>query len=497
MGQEASVPRHDDNAANLGGSTTGNNSHLAPPQEGGSSTHNVINVGTSPRNNGTGSTNSSTPTATTTSRVGMSERAPGIIPYHQPQHAQMITTATTQSSQPSTVSSPTTASQSIMSRAGITSMMQRIGGVASSSNNTRGGLSNGISKATAATHNGGAELSPESTARQQAMSMQKKQQQQQQQQNTTYNVNMMYNTGQPQNNRSSSPTNNISQGISNIQLSPKRSTTTTKQQHTSPPPSPRAITLKQMSNNDEEDWQKAWEEDSEEESDDDDEHDDGVVENDRGRDHVEESTPSLASSVGATAGSERDNNRILPNVPNLVVGKQQQQQATKPSITTTAASIIQQGGIPPIPPYTPANNQSQQLETLKTPIIQYKPIQPKSHFTSPIIPSIQAGYTQDEIDEENRLVQTANEILGSDSEYVRGQTHATGGGVVIEGDDDDDQEVIERPCCEMFEPALRVLGRGSFGRVSLLYVLQVWHVSIFKSHLLTQNTPHTTHTRWY
>jgi len=163
MGQEASVLRHDDNAANLGGAT-GNNSHLAPPQEGGSSTHNVINVGTSPRN-GTGSTNSSTPTTSTTSRVGMSERAPGIIPYHQPQHAQMITTATTQPSQQSTVSSPTTASQSIMSRAGITSMMQRIGGVASSSNNTaRGGLGNGISKATAATHNGGAELSPGKSA---------------------------------------------------------------------------------------------------------------------------------------------------------------------------------------------------------------------------------------------------------------------------------------------------------------------------------------------
>ena len=483
MGQEASVPRHDDNAANLGGAT-GNNSHLAPPQEGGSST----NVGTSPRNNGTGSANSSTPTATTTSRVGMSERAPGIIPYRQPQqqqHSQMITTTTTtQPSQQSTVSSPTTASQSIMSRAGITSMMQRIGGVASSSNNiTRGGLSNGISKAAAATHNGGAELSPESKARQQAMSMQKKQQQQQ---NTTYNVNMMYNTGQPSNNRSSSPTNNISRGISNIQLSPKR--TTHQQQHSSPPPSPRAITLKQMSNNDEEDWQKAWEEDSEEESDDDDEHDDGVVEHDRVS-VDKEGTPSLASSVGATAGSERDNNRILPNVPNLVVGKQQQQ-LSKPSITTTAASIIQQGGIPPIPPYTPANNQ--QLETLKTPIIQYKPIQPKSHFTSPIIPSIQAGYTQDEIDEENRLVQTANEILGTDSEYVRGQTKAKGGEMVVEGDNDD-QEVIERPCCEMFEPALRVLGRGSFGRVSLficLASLACFHFQISFTHTKQHHTPH-------
>jgi len=474
---------------NVPPSSDGNTNHQTT-KPCGQQTPIEINVGTSPRNNGTSSTNSSTPTTSTTSRVGMSERAPGIIPYHQPQHAQMITTATTQSSQQSTISSPTTASQSIMSRAGITSMMQRIGGVASSSNNTaRGmGLSNGISKAATATHNGGAELSPESKARQQAMSMQKKQQQQ----NTTYNVNMMYNTGQPSNNRSSSPTNNISQGISNIQLSPKR--TTHQQQHSSsPPPSPRAITLKQMSNNDEEDWQKAWEEDSEEESDDDDdEHDnDGVVENDRGRDHVEESTPSLASSVGATVGSERGDNRILPNVPNLVIGKQQQQ-STKPSITTTAASIIQQGGIPPIPPYTPANNQSQQqLETLKTPIIQYKPIQPKSHFTSPIIPSIQAGYTQDEIDEENRLVQTANEILGSDSEYVRGQTKTTGSGVVVVEGDNDDQEVIERPCCEMFEPALRVLGRGSFGRVSLFICLA--SLACFHFQISFTHTKHTTH----
>ena len=194
----------------------------------------------------------------------------------------------------------------------------------------------------------------------------------------------------------------------------------------------------------------------------------------------------MASSVGATAGSERDNNRILPNVPNLVVGKQQQQ-------STTAASIIQQGGMPPIPPYTPANTQqhsNNQLETLKTPIIQYKPIQPKSHFTSPIIPSIQAGYTQDEIDEENRLVQTANEILGTDSEYVRGQQTKTGGAVVVEGDNDD-QEVIERPCCEMFEPALRVLGRGSFGRVSFRCVhIQVLQV-VFTRNLI--KTYHTTH----
>jgi len=41
MGQEASVPRHDDNATNLGGAT-GNNSHLAPPQEGGSTPPNNV-----------------------------------------------------------------------------------------------------------------------------------------------------------------------------------------------------------------------------------------------------------------------------------------------------------------------------------------------------------------------------------------------------------------------------------------------------------------------
>ena len=33
----------------------------------------------------------------------------------------------------------------------------------------------------------------------------------------------------------------------------------------------------------------------------------------------------------------------------------------------------------------------------------------------------------------------------------------------------EEEEEIEKPCVAMFDPALRVLGRGSFGRVSFSY----------------------------
>ena len=55
-----------------------------------------------------------------------------------------------------------------------------------------------------------------------------------------------------------------------------------------------------------------------------------------------------------------------------------------------------------------------------------------------------------------------NELLGDDNLSV----YARGGEVT-----DEEYEEEERPCVEMFDPALRVLGRGSFGRVSVLYRL--------------------------
>ena len=50
----------------------------------------------------------------------------------------------------------------------------------------------------------------------------------------------------------------------------------------------------------------------------------------------------------------------------------------------------------------------------------------------------------------------------------------------VGGDDDDDDDDTERPCVSMFDPALRVLGRGSFGRVSYFFLPTIFeHQYIF------------------
>jgi hypothetical protein len=50
----------------------------------------------------------------------------------------------------------------------------------------------------------------------------------------------------------------------------------------------------------------------------------------------------------------------------------------------------------------------------------------------------------------------------------------------VGGDDDDDDDDTERPCVSMFDPALRVLGRGSFGRVSYFFLPTIFeHQCIF------------------
>jgi len=88
--------------------------------------------------------------------------------------------------------------------------------------------------------------------------------------------------------------------------------------------------------------------------------------------------------------------------------------------------------------------------TIKTPIIQYPPVQPKSQFASPAFPT-----TPREIEEDAQLLQEANEALEGEGDWDSYMRH-------------EEEEVDERPCVDMFDPALRVLGRGSFGRVVLV-----------------------------
>ena len=61
-------------------------------------------------------------------------------------------------------------------------------------------------------------------------------------------------------------------------------------------------------------------------------------------------------------------------------------------------------------------------------------------------------------EEESKLLQEANEALQQDGVW----DSYCAPGQQQQGQED----VIEKPCVEMFNPALRVLGRGSFGRVS-------------------------------
>ena len=160
----------------------------------------------------------------------------------------------------------------------------------------------------------------------------------------------------------------------------------------------------------------------------------------------------MVSSVAATLGSERGG--AIPLVPNLDHGeKQQQQQLEQAEIDKGQSSANIQPPTAATPQHKqPQQQQKHQLETIKTPIIQYSTnIQPKSHFTSPDLPTAQT-HSQQELDEESKLVQTANEMLGEEyaGDFVR----------------EEQEEELERPCADMFDPALRVLGRGSFGRVS-------------------------------
>lgn len=318
---------------------------------------------------------------------------------------------------------------------------------------------------------------------------------------------------------SSSGTDNdgIVQGMKSVSLSSQQQEQQSKGGGS--PPSPRAQLLKKMQNNDEEDWEKAWAEDSESSDDEDDDERKGGAAEGSGRDDG-------ASAEGGP----------LPIVPDLTGSSAHIGGALKAS--RPGASVTKAGGIPPStavsaaastpvlpyrpdmdsghssasvhvappPPPQPFKSQHQQqpqqyiqqqqrLQTIgmpqpvNIPVIQLPAVTPTSQFTAP--PS-DYPMSQQEIEEDARLVSQANEALHTGDESNRWDTYAAPRGHVM-GDDEGatTEEEDERPCPEMFDPALRVLGRGSFGRVVLVQKRQGQRVGslyamkiLRKSHLV-------------
>ena len=491
-------------------------------------------------------------------------------PPHPPPHHPIAAQATrgktqinsTRFDQQQHQGSSTPASTSIMSRAGLSSMIQRIGVVGSAGSRSvpnspsrygsrnSGSSHGGVVKqhtvqsqqqlqfqaqqrqehnmtSTSNTYNNSVhhqELSPDSKARQQASMMRKQQQEQHrskqqknpriavvtQQSSSSANgainddnessktiVNMMYTGGHDSNSTSSvrtnavpnqnvsganndsdnsesaigtTPTTSLVQGMNNLHLSPRsQPRSPTQQSNNKSPPSPRAISLRQMQHNDEEDWEKAWAEDSE----DSDEEDEGGVDADSSN-KITTTTAATVAAAAAITGVEQDVG-MLPIVPDLSVGdtkiKVEGEEITvqlrPPDVVDSGdssmpfaqdivapPSLAMQSAFTPTKPQHPIDNRQQRddqrnglvLAMTKPPSIQL-----------PILPN-------EKMDEERRLTLEADEALQQGGESGQQFSWDSGDreGVLVEEED-------ERPCVKMFDPALRVLGRGSFGRVSDTY----------------------------
>ena len=421
----------------------------------------------------------------------------------------------------------TPATTSIMSRAGLSSMIQRMGGVGSAGSSrsvpnspSRYGSRNSGSSHGAAKQNTSQnlhhrqqqqqnahqhehksnnsihhqELSPDSKARQQATMMRKQQQEQQrlqQQKNTRVSlethqlssssnsaidddggsskslVNTMYAEGH--NSTSSKPVTVtaseflgensdansgegaatlLAQGMTNLQLSLSRSQPRPlTQQNDKSPPSPRAISLRQMQHNDEEDWEKAWAEDSE----DSDEDDEVMADADM-------SNKITGAGVATITGSELDDSN-LPIVPDFSVGDAKLRVEVNESTGAFRTSDVDSGDS-----NVPLAHGIVEPKTLEMQSA-FTPIQPQ-HLLGNIqqrdkIPLIHHPPLKNEVDDKARFMLEANETLKQGAEYVqqRNWDLCNREGALVEEED-------ERPCVKMFDPALRVLGRGSFGRVS-------------------------------
>lgn len=445
MGQEASVPRGEEPPTD----NTAGGSHQAPPQGGRAVGGNEI-IGGEPN-----------PGAANLSENGGGLGSDNASNNQQPQQSTMTGAA----------------------RAGISSMIQRMGGTSSQTSKrfaarTKGPTHNTNNAAppgesSSNSNNTGnhplhynsdnvvhhQDLSPMSKARQQAMQQQKMQQQQQQTQHVLVSneggatspppntfVNVMYT------NRSSSDktvhTANTSSGqtaaralggmtdnthttgqnsaasaslltveMSNMEINGRGSETKKA------PSSPRALSLKNMQNNDEEDWEKAWAEDSES----DDEDEDGHVQHQ----HVGGEMPVVPSLESTAAGHTAS----LAFRPDMDSGH-----------SSTSVQIAGMGGV--------SSTSAQQQQALHNGIPPSAPPGSYPYSTPPYGMQQQLLHSQPLTAEEDaRLMQEANHALqgGWDSYAL---------------DIGEGEKEAEKPCVGMFDPALRVLGRGSFGRVS-------------------------------
>lgn len=567
MGQEASVPR---NVSDEAAAYHQQPPSLSPPQDASASSAGARPTTASVGNNVANANailsdiNLPVNDATLPSRVIHAERPQSQQQLRQqtppqPQHqhqlaaqaivgkSTILPSRSTQHAAPSPRLSPSqqqggsaSATTSIMSRAGLSSMIQRMGGVGSAGSRSvpnspsrrvsrNVGSSHGTVKQNSSqiqqreqvqqhqeqivsradnVHNNSVhhqELSPDSKARQQAEMMRKQQQESQrlklqqnpsfeaaaQQSSLSYNgttadsessktmLNMMYTEGHTSTSSNAitvptpdifgsnmdsgesalSTTPSLVQGMTNLNLSPQqpssRSQARPPTQQNKSPPSPRAISLRQMQHNDEEDWEKAWAEDSE----DSDEEDDGVVN--------ANNSNKITATAAITGGSIDDS--MLPVVPDLSTGDAKGRVEGDESIIpppdvdsgdssmSLAQNIVapptlaMQSAFPPTKPQYPMENNIQQRDQGN----ELLPVMTKS-------PSIQQSALPNEIiDEETRLTLEANEALqrGDENGQQYNWDMCNREGVIIEKED-------ERPCVKMFDPALRVLGRGSFGRVS-------------------------------
>jgi len=585
MGQEASVPRHVSDEAAAYHHHHHHQQQQPPslsPSQGASASaagarpttasvdNNVANVNGSPSD-----LNLPTNDATLPSRVIHAERPQSQQQLRQqtssqPQHqsaaqaivgkSTILPSQSTHHAAPSPLPSPQQQQQqqqqqqggsassttSIMSRAGLSSMIQRMGGVGSAGSRSVPNSPSRYASRNAGSSHGGVkqnssqsqhreqvqeqhheqiaprtnnvyynsvhhqELSPDSKARQQAEMMRKQQQEQQlesqrlkqqqhpslevatQQSSRSYNgtaadsessktmLNMMYTEGH----KSTSPdfagsnmdgnsgesalstTPSLVQGMTNLNLSPQHPSS--RSQHRPPtqqdksPPSPRAISLRQMQHNDEEDWEKAWAEDSE---DSDEEEDGGMVNADNSN--------KITTTAAITGGGIDDS--MLPVVPDLSAGDAKgrvegdESKIPPPDVdsgdssTSLAQNIVapptlaMQSAFPPTKPLYPMENILQRDQGNELLPVMTKP------------PSIQHSALPNEImDEETRLTLEANEALqrGDENGQQYNWDMCNREGAIIEEED-------ERPCVKMFDPALRVLGRGSFGRVRTYRIFHV------------------------
>mmetsp|Transcript_9051 Transcript_9051/g.19293 ORF Transcript_9051/g.19293 Transcript_9051/m.19293 type:complete len:978 (-) Transcript_9051:1439-4372(-) len=261
-------------------------------------------------------------------------------------------------------------------------------------------------------------------------------------------------------------TNTLVQGMSSLVLTEAQT-----------PPSPRALAMKQMENNDENDWENAWEED--------DESDEGSEEEELEEDSLQgaglattqqqlslphpqqqqqqkqqqfqqqHQQPAGPAGVGVAAAGRTGTAPMVPSLESSTLG-QSALPNYRPDVMNSGPPVksaqLPLMALPGATPHTAAAATSSAQQPLHTPIVQHTHAQ---HAFSPPKPK-----SQQELEEDERLSREADTLLQGDGNYWELDARGDEGGV---GDVE-----TEKPSVDMFNPALRVLGRGSFGRVVLV-----------------------------